>query len=93
MIKVIIEDETPWPFDKRDGSGQYFKQEMLCHIPDRQGRTFRKIVMQMCDTDANGKPQTYKKGTYQLAPHSVVIDKFGSMALRPALVPVDNGGK
>jgi len=63
-------------------------QDAYFHTVDRDGvaAPFPQKVEIFAPKDANGNPQPYAPGEYQLAPSSLFVDRGGKLAIDPQLI-------
>jgi hypothetical protein len=65
-------------------------QDAYFHTVDKEGilAPFPQKVEIFAPKDAQGNPDPYAPGEYQLAPFSVFVDRQGKLAIEPLLVPL-----
>lgn len=65
-------------------------QEVWVHTSDRKGNPnpYPEKVEIILDKNAEGAALFYPAGDYTLSPNSIYVDRNGSLAIAPRLVPI-----
>lgn len=68
-------------------------QTIYCHTMDKQGNPlpFPEKSEVILEKGPDGLPMAYQPGEYQLAPTSLYVDRQGSLAVAPKLIPLKRG--